>query len=170
MCVLRDILNTGNCMALRFPRSWTLNSLFGRRTGGTLHPRAREARRPARAGRGRDQSDGPSGRSGAVRALFHVLTNLLITRSQLSGYTQHTMRVALSSLYLQEGLPLRFIVGPGTSVHGRRPTYMPTYKNKMPLLYVRQKLLSYVIRLNKTENAKSDARARDGPKVRGECE
>ena len=143
-----------------FALSSIVDVKFGRRTGGTLHPRAREARRPARAGRGRDQSDGPSGRSGAVRALFHVLTNLLITRSQLSGYTQHTMRVALSSLYLQEGLPLRFIVGPGTSVHGRRPTYMPTYKNKMPLLYVRQKLLSYVIRLKRKTRKATRARAR----------
>lgn len=73
-----------------FPRSWTLNST--RRAGaGTLQPAPSGPRGPqtrARAGRGRDQSDGPSGRSGAVRALFHVLTNLLITRSQLSLYAR----------------------------------------------------------------------------------
>jgi hypothetical protein len=65
------------------------------RTAGRSGPRS-PRRRPARAGRGRDQSDGPSGRSGAVRAFFHVSANF--TRSHVfhgSAVWTVRLRVAL---------------------------------------------------------------------------
>lgn len=77
------------------------------RTAGRSGPRS-PRRRPARAGRGRDQSDGPSGRSGAVRAFFHVSANF--TRSHVSALRCGLSPSSLSSLFQERGLPRNYRV------------------------------------------------------------
>ena len=106
VCVLRDILNiilnTGNCTSVLIRCSitrgpWPVRpSVLKTRTAGRSGPRS-PRRRPVRAGRGRDQSDGPSGRSGAVRAFFHVSANF--TRSQLCASGSAVWTVRLRSLH-----------------------------------------------------------------------
>ena len=115
VCVLRDILNiilnTGNCTSvlIRCARSRVCGARptirVKTRTAGRSGPRS-PRRRPARAGRGRDQSDGPSGRRrGAVRAFFHVSATF-VTRSQLCGLCVF----ALASLFQERGLPRNYRV------------------------------------------------------------
>lgn len=121
VCVLRDsirdilniILNTGNCTSvlIRCARSRVCGARptirVKTRTAGRSGPRS-PRRRPARAGRGRDQSDGPSGRRrGAVRASFMFpRRSSFVTRSQLCGLCVF----ALASLFQERGLPRNYRV------------------------------------------------------------